>query len=205
MDPATGYAERYSSDVRWPALLEHYLDRDYEVISEALPGRTTGLDDPEMPSRNGMSYFHPCLLSHRPLSMVVIMLGSNDLKPVFNTTPKQITQRLESLCHLVENHYIGMNGTTPAIMIIAPAHIQEDRLTLFMQTRFQGATPKSQQLPHLYQELARKNGYYFYDASYLSNDLGPDSDGIHLDKKAHQQLARAMANQIKPVFEDSQL
>lgn len=204
MNPYTGYAERFPSHIRWPGLLNQYLGDGFTVINEALPGRTTGLDDPELPGRNGLSYFYPCLYSHRPLSMVIFMLGSNDLKPKFNTTPKHITNRLESLCRMVENNQTGFQGSVPAIVIIAPALIEKARLTPFMQTRFQGAEMKSRQLPEYFYRLAQKNGYYYYNASEFSELFGQDSDGIHFDAPAHQTLATEIANYIQPIFQDDE-
>ena len=85
---------RLNADRRWPGVLQRVLGPDYEVIEEGLNGRTTDLDEPARPGLDGRSYFVPCLLSHRPLNVVVLMLGGNDLKPSFGRTPREIAEAL---------------------------------------------------------------------------------------------------------------
>jgi len=73
-DPASG--ERFPADVRWPGVLRAQLGGGYQVIEEGLNGRTTTVDDPLQPHRNGLTYLPPCLESHKPLDLVTIMLGT---------------------------------------------------------------------------------------------------------------------------------
>lgn len=73
---------RYDESVRWPRRLGALLAdeaRQYYVIEEGLGGRRTDLDhpNPAKPSRNGWTYFPPCLASHQP-DIAIIMLGTND-------------------------------------------------------------------------------------------------------------------------------
>jgi lysophospholipase L1-like esterase len=79
--PGTG--ERYASHVRWPGVLQNALGNGYVIIEEGLCGRTTVWDDPIEEYRSGKEYLIPCLKSHAPLDLVVLMLGSNDLKMRF--------------------------------------------------------------------------------------------------------------------------
>ena len=81
---------RLNADRRWPGVLQRLLGDGYDVVEEGLNGRTTDLDDKDRPGLNGRGYFQPCLLSHQPLDVVVIMLGGNDLKPSFNRTPEEL-------------------------------------------------------------------------------------------------------------------
>ncbi len=69
---------RMPADVRWPRVMGRALGPDYEVIEEGLNGRTTCWDSPLDPGRNGLTYLLPCLLSHAPVDLVTIMLGTND-------------------------------------------------------------------------------------------------------------------------------
>ncbi len=87
-NPAT--QGRFSLSERWTGVLMRELGSDYHVIEEGLGGRTTVWDDPIMESRNGRDYLLPCLWSHKPLDLVIIMLGTNDLKDRFSLTPFDI-------------------------------------------------------------------------------------------------------------------
>ena len=81
-DPATG--ERFDEQTRWTGVLQAALGGDYTVIEEGLNGRTTVWDDPIEGHKNGHEYLVPCLETHRPLDLVVLMLGTNDLKRRFS-------------------------------------------------------------------------------------------------------------------------
>ena len=77
---------RFSRDERWTGILQKELEPDYFVIEEGLNARTTSFDDPvEGFHKNGKTYLLPCLESHAPIDLVILMLGTNDLKKRFST------------------------------------------------------------------------------------------------------------------------
>ena len=82
--PETGM--RYPRDIRYPGRLQLLLGEDYAVIEEGCNGRTTIHDDPIDGWKNGLDYLKPCLNSHKPVDIVILMLGSNDLKETFHLT-----------------------------------------------------------------------------------------------------------------------
>ena len=87
--PETGM--RYPKNIRWPGHLQEVLDAEsFSVIEEGCNGRTTIDDDPVEGWKNGLDYLKPCLNSHRPVDIVILMLGTNDLKEVFHKTASQI-------------------------------------------------------------------------------------------------------------------
>jgi lysophospholipase L1-like esterase len=83
---------RLDKDVRWPGVLQQELGDDYEVISEGLPGRTTVWTDPIEGHMSGKDYLIPCLHSHKPIDLVIILLGTNDLKHRFGVTAFDIAE-----------------------------------------------------------------------------------------------------------------
>ncbi len=88
-DPETG--ERFAPDVRWPGVLRRSLGEGYWVIEEGLGGRTTVRDDPiEGAHKNGRAYLRACLESHKPIDLMTIMLGTNDLKARFAASASDI-------------------------------------------------------------------------------------------------------------------
>jgi lysophospholipase L1-like esterase len=94
---------RYAPDERWPGVLRGALGPGWLVIEEGLGGRTTVSDDPvEGADRNGRTYLYPCLRSHRPLDVVAIMLGSNDLKHRFGKTAWDIAEGVGVLVTIVK-------------------------------------------------------------------------------------------------------
>ena len=85
-----GGGDRFPRDVRWPGVLAARLGDGWHVVEEGLGGRTTVFDDPILPDRNGKTYLLPCLLSHQPIDLVVVFLGTNDLKARFSASPADI-------------------------------------------------------------------------------------------------------------------
>ena len=71
---------RYDDDTRYTGILAKLLGSDYRIIEEGLNSRTSSFDDPFEPYKNGMDCLIPCLDSHKPLDLTILMLGSNDMK-----------------------------------------------------------------------------------------------------------------------------
>ena len=82
--------DRFPRDIRWPGVLATDVADIAVVVEEGLNGRTTLWDDPFMDGRNGQPYLLPCLRSHEPVDLVVLMLGTNDLKTVFGRHAHEI-------------------------------------------------------------------------------------------------------------------
>ena len=78
---------RHAYEDRWPTALERGLGGAARVIPEGLGGRTTVFDDySSVADRNGAKVLPTLLDTHRPLDLVIIFLGTNDLKVYLNGT-----------------------------------------------------------------------------------------------------------------------
>src|ERR671917_870887 len=133
-DPAT--RERFPPHVRWTGVLATLLGAEYRVIEEGLNGRTTRWDDPIEPGRNGLTYLRPCIESHKPLDLMVIMLGTNDLKRRFNLVASDIAQSAAELAQLAWRFANGPDGARAKALLVAPPAVST--LTEFDQM-FEGA------------------------------------------------------------------
>ena len=113
---------RYAPNERWPGVLRAALGPEWLVIEEGLGGRTTVSDDPVEwnPDKNGARFLPVCLHSHKPLDVVAIMLGTNDLKARFGKTPWEVAQGVGVLVDLVKMAGAGRNGGTPEIIVMCP-------------------------------------------------------------------------------------
>ena len=67
---------RFDFQTRWTGILSATLGSQFRIIEEGLNGRTTVFDDPLLEHRSGKEYLAPCLESHSPLDLVILMLGT---------------------------------------------------------------------------------------------------------------------------------
>ena len=118
-------ANRHDKADRWPSVLEKTLGESVTVIAEGLNGRTTVFDDPiDGQHKNGLTYLLPCLESHAPLDLVVIMLGTNDTQTRFNLSPYEIACGAGLLVQLVTANVWGQNGMAPVVLLVCPPLIR---------------------------------------------------------------------------------
>ncbi len=186
-----GTALRYSESVRWPGVLQSILGPAYTVIEEGLNGRTAVWEDPLMPGRNGKDYLLPCIESHRPFDLLLIALGTNDLKVKFSASSQDIARGLAVLVKMMRAAALEWGGEAPRVLLMAPPGI--GKLTDFSET-FAGAAEKSKGLSAWVERTARELGCEFLDAAPL---ITPDDrDGIHLSADSHKKLAEAVARKI---------
>jgi lysophospholipase L1-like esterase len=183
---------RYPRTVRWPGVLQGLLGSDYYVIEEGLNGRTTVIDDPIETERCGKYYLTPCLLSHRPLDGVVLMLGTNDLKPRFSYSAYNIARGAALLVDMIQRSESGINNRSPKVLLVAPAPL--GRLSGDAD-EFEGGEAKSIRLAGYYAQHAQELGCDFLDAGKIIKTS--DLDGVHLEPGEHKKLAEAVATWVK--------
>ena len=187
-----GALERFNEKNRWPGILRDRLGPDWRVIEEGLPARTTVHDDPiEGRHKNALATLRPCLESHLPLDLVLLMLGTNDLKTRFSVTPADIANSLQVLLREVLACAAGPEGGPPALLLVAPVPIEE---VGFLGQIFQGGAAKSRQLAPLTAAIAERHGAAFFDAGTVAS-VSP-IDGIHFEADQHHRLAGALAETI---------
>ena len=175
----------------YPAILQKLLGKDYQVISEGMPSRTTNVDDFKFPkgNRNGAFFFPQCVITHDPLDYVVLFLGTNDLKPKFNRSVKDIVDAIEKDYILFTRNNLKPELTRlPKFVIVCPSVVDETKFE-----GFEGATAKSKMFDREYRLMAKNNS-----CLYVSNDcLQCGDDGIHLNEQSHKKLAEQLSLVIK--------
>ena len=186
---------RFDRDERWAGRLAKLLP-DWEVIAEGHPGRTTVHDDPiEGPWRNGLTVLPSLLESHLPIDVILIMLGTNDLKARFSVGPEDIALSLERLVRVIRTFEAGPGGANPEIILVAPPPILEAGPLAGM---FAGGAAKSKGLAAAIREVADRQGCVFVDAGALV-EVSP-VDGVHYEAEANPVLAEAFAALIRKHF-----
>lgn len=194
-------SERYDQDTRWTGRLSALLGDGYYIIEEGLGGRTSIYDFPGESWRNGLPYFQPCLLSHRPLDLVVIMLGTNDLHACLHPSAQRLGDGIRTLVDVVRaTPKCGRDNTPPPILVIAPAHIKEaqGRKEVYPKLGGEKGEALSRQFAAVYRQAAEDLGCHFLDAARYAQPS--DADGLHWMPESHRLLADALAQAIPAIF-----
>ena len=189
---------RHPRDVRWPRVMERALGAGYDVIEEGLNGRCTVWDAPIEKGRNGLVYLHPCLITHAPVDLVIIMLGTNDLKRIYDNTAAEIACGAARLVDEAKGTLSGPEATPPKVLLVSPVPVGP----LTAQSEMWGfgaAVETSRQLAGMYAIVAQDHGAAFFEAGSVAQ-VSP-ADGIHLDAAACASLGAAMAEQVRAQFE----
>ena len=93
-----GTKDRYDWDTRWSGRIGQRLWEDgCRIVEEGLCGRTTVFDDPLRDGRRGTELLSVILETHKPVDVVVLMLGTNDCKTMYDTSAEVIGRGVERL------------------------------------------------------------------------------------------------------------
>lgn len=187
---------RLPPDQRWPGVTAAALGPGWRVIEEGHPGRTTVHDDPiEGAHKNGALALAALLETHRPIDLVVMMLGTNDLKARFAVTPEDIARSVERLLADIAASNAGPGQAAPAVLLVAPVAIAEAG---WLAGMFRGGAAKARALSAELAATAQRLGLPFVDADALAT-VDP-VDGVHLGAEAHDAIGRAIAAKVAEVM-----
>jgi len=199
-NPANGM--RYPKGVRWTSILQDKLGDEYDVVEEGCNGRTTIFDDPVDGWKNGIDYLKPCLNSHKPVDIVILMLGSNDLKRTFNATAKDSANGIEKMLKTIIEFTELKQGFAPRIVLVAPPHIGEGIADSPFSSSFEiRAIDESRRFAGEYKKVADRCGCAFVDASEYTEPSAIDS--LHLMPESHARLAGALAETVEKIVKDN--
>ena len=193
-NPRTG--SRYPKEIRWTGRLSGILGPDYHVVEEGCNGRTTVFDDPVEGWKNGLDYLKPCLNTHKPIDIVVMMLGSNDLKEVFRASPEEIAEGAGILVSTIQEFTGLKQGFVPEILLISPPEIGTGiKNSPFYGSFSEDAVDRSRKLGEEYRKIAGRYGCRFLNAAeYIQPS---EVDSLHLDPEAHRILAQKIAELLQ--------
>ena len=182
---------------RWPHVMGTALGPGFQVIAEGLPGRTTVHDDPiEGAHMNGLAVLPAILGSHRPIDLVVIKLGGNDLKARFGVTPLDIALSVARLAGLVRQSIAGPGGEAPEVFVICPA--PKPNVAGELAGMFDGGGAKSLGLSAAFAHMAAREQLPWFDAGAVAK--ASPIDGLHYDAAGQTALGLAMADRLRQHF-----
>ena len=193
---------RFDENTRWPKLLEKALGDGYEIFEEGQNGRTIANDDPwEGGTKCGMDYVLPMLETKKPVDLLIIMLGSNDLKIKFNLPAADIAGSLMTMLMKIKGYceyFIGCPDLK--ILIVSPPALSEPFEESYFATFFddRDVVGRSKELATWYKQVADQFGCYFLNATEKVS--AGSVDHLHLDPAGHRVMAQLVKDKIEEIF-----
>ena len=190
-DPAdcADHGIRFNEDERWTCRLQTALGSDYLVTEEGLSGRTTVFVDPIHESMDALSVAYSLLKSHEVIDLLIIMLGTNDVKERFNANAACIGAGMERL--ILKAKSVDCWGTkAPNILVVAPPRIGDGFHDAVMG---EGCVEKSKGVAEQFRIVAERQNVHFLNAADCEFN---QVDFMHLTRKGHAQLADLLAKKV---------
>ena len=183
--------KRIPDDKQWCNILQEKLGDGYKVYQEGLPGRVAGSIEKEELYKNGIDTFLSTYKSIAPLDLIIIALGSNDLRPEYNRSSKDIIKDLLKYKSLLEvefnednNRYF--NSKMPKIIYLLPVN-------------FKSYDPKFESI-FKEKEIERQNIIKYFKDNNIDNiyfnDIELFEDCIHMNYEGHQRVADKVYEKI---------
>jgi lysophospholipase L1-like esterase len=191
---------RLPFDERWPGVLENKLTglgHRLRVTEDCLNGRRTVWEDPFKPGRNGLDGLAQRIEMHSPLSLVILMLGTNDFQfshPYNNAW--SAAQGIATLVNEIRKAPIEPEMPVPPILVVCPPPLDFPKGVL--AAKFSGAAQRCAGLSEAYRAACGDLSCHFFDAASVTT--ASRVDGIHLDRDQHLALGSALVDVVGPIL-----
>ncbi len=187
---------RMAYEERWPNVLAAGLNNKARVIEEGMNGRTTVFDDPTVDeNRNGAVGLPIALKSHQPLDLLIIMLGTNDLK---HNRAFDSSMGMERLVNLTSKHNWSGTYVCPPILIMSPPCLVPTQNEWFNDL-WGHKIEESKLFARHYARVADEMKVHFFDAGSVA--VANDIDGGHLDVVNTRAIGAALVPVVKKILE----
>jgi lysophospholipase L1-like esterase len=130
------------------------------------------------------------------VDIVVLMLGSNDLKETFHAGAEDIANGAATLVEVIQTFTEEKQGFEPKILLLSPPEIGEGIASSPFYGRFrENAITRSREFPQYYQKVAEEHHCIFLNtAEYIEPS---EIDSLHLSPEAHAKLAEKVYEVIR--------
>ncbi len=181
---------RYDDNTRWTRRLAKLLGDDYLILEEGLNSRTSSLDDPLAPYKNGMDFIVPCIETHKPIDLTILMLGSNDMKQRFAPSVEKIADSLHRLTKTI------LDVSEAPVLLVSPIHLGDNMENSEFASSFpQASVTISHELGDALEKVAQHLHVSFLNAADYAQPSQEDS--LHLTAEGHAALANAFYKKIQ--------
>ena len=188
---------RFGEDTRWTQVMQRTLGDGYTVIEEAQNGRTIATEDPAEGEKNGLNYIGPCMESHTPFDILIIMLGGNDCKRKFAYSSMDIAGEMQIMLEKVQSYNRFRCKDSFKVLLVSPPYIADSIRDSWLGDSFgyENARKVSLELADWYRQLAEMVHCHFLNGADFAR--ASDSDGCHLDRENQRKLGEAAAAYVR--------
>ena len=146
-----------------------------------------------------MDYILPMVESHKPFDLLIIMLGSNDLKAKFHLPAGDIAGSLQNMLMKTKSFLQYQCGIQPKILIVSPPYLGENLATSPFAPFFDVDTviENSKRLAYWYELVAKQFDCEFLDAAAICK--AGEADSLHLMEDGHKALAEGIYRKIREI------
>jgi lysophospholipase L1-like esterase len=195
-DASTG--GRHSFEDRWPNALAAALDGQARVFAEGLNGRTTIFDDYSIPTeRNGAKALPMLLATHEPLDLVIIFLGTNDMRSHICGNAAGSAMGIARLINIVKTFAYKPGHNVPKVLVMSPPLVSAGEDALFNDV-MSGAEALSKEYAAQYALVCEREEVAFFDVSRIVKT--DPVDGVHLTAKDTRAIGESIAPVVKEVL-----
>lgn len=191
--------QRFEFPKRWPGVMENRLcEKGFpvRVIEDCLNGRRTAWEDPDRPGRNGLVGLEQRIEINSPLSLVILLLGTNDFQSTHQVNADQSAQGVGDIIASIRRAPIEPGMPIPEILVVAPPPVQDAKGA--MAIRFAGSEAKSTGHAEAIRRVASDSESHFLDAGSVTETS--KIDGVHLDEDQHLRLGMALAAKAEHIL-----
>lgn len=189
---------RHAFEDRWPNVLEAQLEGQARVFAEGLNGRTTVFDDYSIATeRNGAKALPSLLATHEPLDLVIIFLGTNDMRTHICGNAAGSAMGVTRLITIVKTFAYKPGHPIPDILVLSPPLVEAGADALFNDV-MAGAAELSTAYVAKYRQVCERENVNFFDVAPIVQ-LDP-TDGVHLDAANTRKIGLALAPVVKELL-----
>ena len=196
--------KRYDAQTRWTGVLQQELGSEWRVHEDGLNARNSVFDAPYKPFLNGLTTLPSSLISQKPLDVLVISLGTNDLKThTAMQSAMGVAQLVRETLILSADAPIGYDifKDKRRIIVVSPIQVWEGIGTLDTDSNLVHAHEESTKFPQAFRKALADFPVTLIDAQQFAQPS--HKDGVHMEPEGHHALGMAVAEVVRAIMAEA--
>jgi lysophospholipase L1-like esterase len=185
----------------WPVQLQK-LCPGYLILNKSVSGNTIGFDNLGNEKLNTLknigsylSWAYDNLPSGTSLDYIILCVGTNDTKKIFEKRQAEVPENLSKLVLTIKDYAAGKGVKNPAICIVTPPPMDEEKAD---KMKYGGGDERIRANNRKFRAVAKSCYVDFLDiyTPLKKNFSEKTKDGVHLNAEAQMKVARIIADYI---------